>query len=173
LLYSENSVQSGWDVWQLHMTDKEPTPWLKTDFVERAARFSPDGHWVTYVSNQTSNDEVWVRPFPGPGSPVRVSNNGGHDPVWSPDGTELFYDNGPELLSARVLEHQTDFRVDAPEVLFKGGFVQYADNAPGTFDVAPDGRFLMIAPNDAAPASTIVVVANWFEELKARVPLTK
>jgi serine/threonine-protein kinase len=173
LLYSENSPQSRWDVWRLHMTDQKPTPWLKTDFAERAARFSPDGHWVTYVSNQTGDDEVWVRPFPGPGSPVRVSPNGGHDPVWSHDGKELFYDNGPQLLSARVLADQTDFRVEAPRGLFEGGFVQYAENAPSVFDVAPDGRFLMIAPNDATPASAIIVVTNWFEELKARVPVTK
>jgi len=51
--------------------------------------------------------------------------------------------------------------------------VQYSENTPSVFDVAPDGRFLMIAPNDAAPASAIVVVINWFDELNARVPLTK
>jgi hypothetical protein len=72
-----------------------------------------------------------------------------------------------------VVADQTDFRVDAPRVLFEGGFVQSSENMPSVFDVAPDGRFLMIAPNDAAPASAIVVVLNWFEELNARAPLTK
>jgi len=60
-----------------------------------------------------------VRALPGPGAPVRVSSDGGHDPVWSRDGKELFYQNGPKLLSARVVSEAPDFRVDAPSVVFE------------------------------------------------------
>jgi hypothetical protein len=113
-----------------------------------------------------------VRPFPGPGAPVRVSPDGGHDPVWSRDGKELFYHNGPKLLSARVVSQAPDFRVEPPQVLFEGGFV-YDDTDPGLrfFDVAPDGRFLMIEPTDTAKAASIIVVQHWDEELKRLVPI--
>jgi serine/threonine protein kinase/Tol biopolymer transport system component len=151
----------------LHLPDRKTRRWLDTPFTEPGeARFSPDGHWVAYTSDQTGSEEVWVRPFPGPGTPVRVSPDGGRDPVWSHDGTELFYRNGPKILSARAAPGVT-FRVDSPRPLFDWGF----DTSPQrSFDVAPDGRFVMTAgdPNDSTPSTSIVVVLNWFRELQAR-----
>jgi hypothetical protein len=91
-------------------------------------------------------------------SPVRVSSDGGHDPVWSRDGKELFYQNGPRLLSARV-SAAPGFRVEAPRVLFEGGFVHDdTDLMLRYFDAAPDGRFLMIEPTETAKPASIIVV---------------
>jgi serine/threonine-protein kinase len=154
----------------LQLTDGKIRRWLQTPFTERDGRFSPDRNWLAYTSDQSGNADVWVRPFPGPGAPVRVSADGGHDAVWSRDGKEIFYRNGVTILSARVLPGSV-FRVDPPRTLFEGGF--YGNPAmERIYDVAPDGRFVMVEnePNDNATPASIVVVLNWFKELKARVP---
>ena len=124
---------------------------------------------MAYTSDQSGTAEVWVRPFPGPGAPVRVSPDGGRDAVWSRDGKELFYRNGLKILSARVVPDVT-FRVEAPRALFEGGFDPGSERG---YDVAPDGRFVMIEnePNDNTTSASIVVVLNWSEALKQRVPM--
>jgi serine/threonine-protein kinase len=167
VLFSETASRTRSDLWLLQMSDRTTRPWLQTPLDETDGRFSPDGHWVAYVSDQTGRSEVWVRPFPGPGAPVRVSPDGGRDPVWSRDGRELFYENGPKVLSTAVVTQESNLRVGTPRVLFEGGFV------PGSargYDVGPDGRFLMIEANDTATSASIVVVQNWFEELKRLAP---
>jgi hypothetical protein len=115
--------------------------------------------------------EIWVRPFPGPGAPVRISAGGGHEPVWSRDGTELYYDNGPRLMAARVVTNSPAFRAESPRPLFEGGFV-YDETDPNLrlYDVAPDGRFLMIERASASSA-TIVVAQHRDEELKRLLPV--
>ena len=87
--------------------DNTEKPWLATPFDEGEAKFSPDGEWVAYTSDETGAVEVWVRPFSGAGAPVRVSPQGGRQPRWSADGKELFFereDGGPTLLAVPVLE---------------------------------------------------------------------
>ena len=109
-----------------------------------------------------------MRPFPGPGSPTRVSSNGGRDPVWSKDGRELFYQEAAKLMSAEVATRDPlQFRT--PRVLFEGGFIAWEPNAPRTYDVSRDGRFLMI---DQTPtySQRFHVVVNWVQELKRFVP---
>jgi Tol biopolymer transport system component len=152
----------------LHVTDGKTRRWLQTPFSEPDGRFSPDGKWLAYTSDQSGGAEVWVRPFPGPGAPVPVSSGGGHDPVWSRDGNEVFYRNDPKILSARVVPGTT-FRVNVPQVLFENE--PYAGSiAARTYDVAPDGRFVVIEnePNDHATQVSIVVIRNWQETLGAR-----
>jgi eukaryotic-like serine/threonine-protein kinase len=167
ILFSLRGPQTRTDLWLLHVGDRKVRPWLQTPFEESEARFSPDGHWVALVSDQTGRPEVWVRPFPGPGAPVRVSPDGGRNPVWSRDGHELFYEDGLKVLSARVVSQAPDLRFEKPQVLFESRFVQ---GSMRSFDVAPDGRFLMIEAIDTAPSASIVVVQNWFEELKRLAP---
>ena len=150
--------------------DKKSRPWLQTEFDEDEASFSPDGRWVSYVSDQTGRAEVWVRPFPGPGAPVRVSPDGGHEPLWSRNGAELFYQSGRKLMTAELASKEPELRFKMPRVLFEGGFVPYDPNVPRTYDVAPDGRFLMIQEGQRPPSASLVVVQNWLEELKRRVP---
>jgi serine/threonine-protein kinase len=152
----------------LHVTDGKIRPWLQTRFQETDGRFSPDGRWLAYTSNQSGSQEVWVRPFPGLGAPVQVSSGGGHDAVWSRDGKEVFYRNGLKILSARVVPDAI-FRVDPPRVLFEGGFYG-PDTVQRVYDVAPDGRFVMIQnePNDHTTPASIVVIRNWQETLGAR-----
>lgn len=122
------------------------------------------------MSDQTGASEVWVRPFPGPGSPIRVSPAGGHDPVWSRSGTELFYQEVTKLMTAEIAARQPELRFHTPRMLFDGGFVPYELNVPRTYDVAPDGRFLMIEQSAGPATRGFTVVLNWFEELQRRVP---
>jgi serine/threonine-protein kinase len=153
----------------LPVSDGEARRWLQTPFSESDGRFSPDGgKWLAYTSDQSGGEEVWVRPFPGPGKPVQISSGGGHDAVWSRDGKEVFYRNGPKMLSARVVPGPT-FRVDGPQVLFENE--PYTGSmAARSYDVAPDGRFVMIENDltDHTPQASIVVIRNWQETLGTR-----
>jgi serine/threonine-protein kinase len=158
-------------LWTLRLSDRALRPWLQAPFAQISPQLSPNGRWVAYASAQTGNMEIWVRPFPGPGAPVRISAGGGHEPVWSRDGTELYYDNGPRLMAARVVTNSPAFRAESPRPLFEGGFV-YDETDPNLrlYDVAPDGRFLMIERASASSA-TIVVAQHRDEELKRLLPV--
>ena len=146
------------------------TPLLETTFTERNPEISPDGHWLAYASNESESEEIYVRPFPDiDAGRWQVSAGGGTQPLWAPDGQELFYRDGEAVLAVSI---QTDpsFVQGTPEELFEG----QSDLGPGgrTYDVSPDGeRFLMIKPAESASAtSQIIVVQNWFEELKRLAP---
>jgi hypothetical protein len=148
------------------LSDKKTRPWLATPFADWGGRLSSNGRWLAYASDQTGALEVWVRPFPGPGASVRISSNGGRLPMWSRDGKEIFFESGPQLLSARVIAETPEFRAEPPQMVFEGGFVHDDSDAALRFmDVASDGRFLMAEPAQAAQAS-IVVSPHWDQELK-------
>lgn len=170
VLLSKSSGLALTDLLLLQISDRTTRPWLATPFAESEARFSHDGHWVAYTSDQTGRSEVWVRPFPGPGAPVRVSPDGGNNPVWSRDDHELFYRSAAKMLSAPVASTAPDLRVETPRVLFEGGF---ESGSQRFYDVAPDGRFRMIEAPASTPSASVVVVRNWAEALKARVPAAR
>jgi serine/threonine-protein kinase len=160
------------NIWLLPLAgDRKPRPFLQTPFNEAALMFSPDGRWVAYVSDESGRNEVYVLPFPGPGGKWQISVNGGGDPVWARSGRELFYLEGTQMMAVDI-ETQPTFRAGTPRRLFDGGFVTGVGRVP-VYDVAPDGRFLMVqetsGEGEEGPAS-IVVVENWTEELKRLVP---
>ena len=141
------------------------------------AAISPDGNWIAYDSDRTGRSEVYVERFPDPGDRQLVSTNGGQQPLWSPDGRELFY-LGPERLEPdrlMVVPVTTDpgFRAGAAEVVAEAPFVSLFGRQ--TYDVAPDGRLVLIKRGTETSGNDtprqINVVLNWFEELKARVPV--
>ena len=143
---------------------------VASDSSEFDPALSPNGRWLAYVSDRSGQAEIWVQGYPE-GAPVRVSSNGGYEPLWSADGRELFYRQGDAVMAVAV-ETGNEFSFAAPKPLFSGPYVQRPDPVARGYDVARDGRFLMILPGDenraAAPAS-IVVVQNFGEELKQRV----
>jgi len=163
---------NAWDIFILNREEnEEPQPFITTSGHECCARFSPDGQWLAYVSDERGRNQVYIRPYPGPGDKFLVSEEreGGGEPVWSPDGTELFYRSGNQMMVVSI-QTKPSFRAGRPGVLFEGS--HRATNRPLGFqyyDISPDGqRFLMIR-TDEAPAQ-INVVLNWFEELKRLVP---
>jgi len=133
------------------------------------AALSPDGRWLAYVSGVTGSPEIWVRPYPGPGVPIRISPSGGREPVWDPGGQELFYLEGNQMMAVRVAA-EPGFTSQPPQELFEGNYL-HQDNRP-SYDVGVDGRFLMIkaAEQEEGQQDQINVVLNWFEELKRLVP---
>jgi serine/threonine-protein kinase len=171
LAFWEVNAATGWDIWVLRPSDRKVQPFLRTAFNESVPRFSPDGRWLAYISDESGRYEIYVQPYPGPGGKWQISTEGGTEPVWNPNGRELFYRSGDKMMAVDIAT-QPGFSAGKPRVLFEGRY----EPTPATFpnyDVSPDGqRFLMLKPaeaNEAAPTQ-INVVLNWFEELKRRVP---
>ena len=162
------------DIMALSPAGGEVQDLVKTQFVEDSAQISPDGRWLAYRSNRSGRFEVWVQALSG-GAPVRISQSGGRQPVWSRNGRELFYVEATRMMAVSVKSGE-DFSFDAPVALFEWPFVQDFLEFRN-YDVAADGRFLMLAPvrdesTSAASAPTgIWVVQNWVEELKRLVPV--
>jgi serine/threonine-protein kinase len=153
-------------VMPLEGEDRTPRPFAQTAFNERALALSPDGRWLAYVSNESGRDEVYVRAFPEPAGQEQVSVNGGVAPRWAPGGDELFYRTASGLMAATV-GTKTAFRVTGRTVLFEDDY-QTINLVYAHYDVDPrSGRFLMLKGGDAS--GEIVVVANWFEELRRRM----
>jgi serine/threonine-protein kinase len=157
------------DIWIVPGSGKRRA-FLATPFQERAPRFSPDGRWIVYVSNDSGRDEVYVRAASGEGRRITVSTDGGSEPVWTSGGREIMYRTAGHVMSAAVTMSTPELTVDRPQVLFATTFE--SDRGSGAanpnYDVTADGqRFVMIqAP--VAPTSLIVIV-NWFEQLRSRV----
>ena len=144
--------------------DRNPTPFLGTEFVETQARFSPDGRWVSYAANDSGRLEVYVRPFPGPGPPTRVSDNGGRWPRWRRDGSELFYLTGDGTLIAVAVDgKRPQFQVGNARPLFKTHFRPMERLDAYDYDVSPDGqRFLVNAfIENITVAAPITLLTNW------------
>ncbi|MFO0229820.1 hypothetical protein, partial [Gemmatimonas sp.] len=141
-----------------------PTP-LVTTAVNWAPRFSPNGQWIAYSSDESGTAEIYVRPFPGAGGRIQVSNGGGSEPVWSRDGRTLYYRQGDALMAAAVSVTPT-FAVQSRRQLFAGAYEASGPHA--NYDAAPDGRHLLMlkAKDDRAP---VVMVINWAAEVRDRL----
>jgi serine/threonine-protein kinase len=172
LAFVENYPNNRFEIWVLRMADRKSQPFVQTHFNDAAPRFSPDGHWLAYDSDESGMYEVYVQPYPGPGGKWQISTEGGTEPVWNPNGRELFYRSGDKMMAVDIAT-QPGFAAGKPRMLFEG---QYEGAGPvANYDISPDGqRFLMIKTNEQESAPTQINVAlNWFEELKKKVPTGK
>jgi serine/threonine-protein kinase len=169
LAYTEEDPKTGFDLWVLAL-DGRRTAFLRTPFDERGATFSRDGRWLAYTSNESGRDEIYVRPFPGPGPKWQISTGGGSEPVWARSGGELFYRSVDKMMAVAISTTPT-FQPEKPMVLFEGEYER--PDALTSYDVAPDGRFAMVRGETQSALSPLHVVLNWFEELKRRVPADK
>jgi serine/threonine-protein kinase len=158
---------------------REVEPLVNSPGAQTDGMISPDGRWLAYQSNESGSFDIYVRPFSPVNSGVRhtVSTNGGTQPRWSPNGRELFYLDSRTnvMMSVRVAPGDT-WSAGTPEKLFDATQYSVGPNFPYyNYDIAKDGRFLMIkspgssSPDDQ-PTASLVVVQNWFEELKRLVP---
>jgi Tol biopolymer transport system component len=168
LAFHELRAETGADVFLLSSSD-DPEPFLTGRADERFAAFSPNGRWIAYQSDETGRHEIYVRRYPGGGSLRQVSTDGGAYPVWNPNGKELFYRSGDRMMAV-VVETGGELVLGRPIVLFQR---RYARSAFSTFAVTPDGqRFIDLDDSVAEPAPThLVLVQNFFEELKRLVPV--
>ena len=153
--------------------ESSAVPLLASEFGERNGEVSPNGRWLAYRSNESGTGEIYVRPFPNVDEGRwQISTDGGNQPLWSRDGRELFYRRGSELWTVPV-ETKEDFSQGSSELLFQGAGLFFR-SSERTYDVSPNGeRFLMIKESATMEESSqpdVVMVENWFEELKRLVP---
>jgi serine/threonine protein kinase len=164
------------DIWVMSL-EGEWKQFIATQSREEFPVFSPDGRWLAYAAIESERYQVYVRPFPGPGTATQISTDAGWAPVWGPGMREIFYRSGGQVLSARIRIDGTQVMAEQPVVLFEGDYVtSYPTRA---YDVAPDGRFLMIKSMDSAGwkelfeetyPDHIRIRQDWLEELRRIVP---
>jgi serine/threonine protein kinase len=160
ILFSSQSPTTARDVWALAVdvtavgADRKPFPVAQTAAEETNGRFSPDGKWVAYESDETGHVEVFVRPFPGPGPAQRVSTGGGKTPFWRHDGKELYYSSDDDLMAVSVgASAKGALEFGLPKSLFK---------VKGVVVPETDGqRFLYLAPIGDITRPPITVIVNW------------
>lgn len=139
--------------------DRKPFAFLETPADERGARFSPDGRWIAYTSDESGRDEVYVVPFAKSGGKWQISTGGGSDPVWRRDGKELFYlAEDKTVMSASLQVTGSSLDISGVHSLFSPGPTSH----PGlVYDVSADGqRFIVDLLKDQEP-SPFTVVVNW------------
>ena len=162
------------DIAVLDVPSGRVTPFLNSQFNEAYPEFSPDGRWIAYSSDESGRSEVYVRPFPGPGAKLQVSNEGGNSPLWARDGKQLFYRWQNQVW---VVDVQTmgGFATSKPRLLFDKAGYSTASPIRG-YDLSLDSqRFLMVKLEDRkpSPVTEMILVQNWFEELKRLIPTGK
>ncbi len=183
LAYQELDPDSGYDLWTLaldgtdpdHPKPGKPELFRRTPSNEGQPAVSPDGHWIAYESNDSGRQEVSVRPFPGPGGRVQISDEGGQLPIWSRNFRELFFQN----LDNRIMV--TDYTATADSFMpgkprLWSDYQLHAVSGALNYDLAPDGKRFAIFPELKAPAEEkgnvhVTFLLNFFDELRRRVPV--
>ena len=150
------------DIWIMPMTgERKPFPFLQTEFAQGSPLFSPDGRWLAYLSNESGRNELYVRPFPGPGGKWQISTGGAASFAWQGDGGALIYIT-PDKKAMRVAVEKGDsFNTGAPQRLFD------LPDGVDSSDIAPDGqRFLFALRTSRAESQPLTLVQHWDAELK-------
>jgi Tol biopolymer transport system component len=146
-----------------------------------AVHISPSGEWIAYHTDDTGQYGVYIERFPKLGERHLISDQrGGWGAIWSKAGDEVFYRRlGDGAMMSVPVKTSPTLSIGAPHVLFENrGFAPVTTplrggGSPRTWDLAPDGRFLMIKLPSVENSSDIVVVENWFEELRRLAPPRK
>jgi serine/threonine protein kinase len=165
---------AGQDIAMLDVGSGRVTPFLNSPFVEIFPEISPDGRWIAYTSNESKRNEVYVQPFPGPGTKVPVSAEGGEQPLWARNGKQLFFRWEDQVWVVDVRTNGA-FTASKPRLLLKHpGY--YISHPIRSYDLSLDSqRFLMmkLEQRTPTPVTEMILVQNWFEELKRLLPSGK
>jgi Tol biopolymer transport system component len=184
LAYSELNPQTGADLWTIpldvsdpdHPKPGKPEPFLQTPLGEFMAKFSPDGHWIAYYSDESGRNEVYVRPFPGPGGKWQISSGGGNLPVWSLAARQLFYQTlDAHIMVADYTATDDSFIAEKPR-LWTDQPIRNLGIING--DLAPDGKRFAVFPLPYATEEDkgtvhVTFLLNFFDELRRRAPADK
>ena len=170
LRWSGEANSGGRELWYLRRKEDgsgyEEVPFLQTPFKVQDAQFSPDGGFVAYLSDESGTKELYVTPFPSGDVKWSISTNGARQPLWNPDGKELFYVEGRTLVAVAV-KTRPNFSVGLATRLFQSDYFRPSDSH--TYDVSADGqRFVIPDSVEGAEPPTIRVVQNWYEEFRDR-----
>jgi Tol biopolymer transport system component len=161
LAYTSTSQWPDWDIWLLPLKGNgRPIPWLRTRSSESSPRFSPDGEWIAYESDESGTSEIYVARTDAAGDKRRLSPAGGQKPRWRADGRELYYIGPGGLVMAVPVAPGAQFAAGDPSPLFPVEGIE-------DFDVMADGsRFLVSTPAEKTQESRIRVIVNWTSLLK-------
>ena len=176
LIFSDESPETGIDVMAMELDgSRRVTTLVRSQFIERNATISPDGHWLAYEANDSGRFEIYVRPYPDVNSGrAVVSTTGGTKPIWARSGQELIYVSPAGALMRVGVTRGPSWSATTPSMVVKEGYFTNPVWWGRSYDMSPDGQqFLMIkegGPNGTAPPTSLVVVQHWFEELKRLVP---
>jgi Tol biopolymer transport system component len=165
LLYQRRTAETGFDLWALPIGGAATSfPVLQTPFDEKDGQFSPDGTQIAFHSNRSGRFEIYVQPFPGPGTPLRVSTKGGAQVRWRPDGRELFYVALDGRLMAASIQMQANGQsvVGIPVPLFGTRIGRVITPVGTQYVVSPEGqRFIMNTVVGHISPTPIRVIVNW------------
>jgi eukaryotic-like serine/threonine-protein kinase len=158
-------ARAGWDLWLITMPEKKAELFLQTPFQETQAKISPDSRWLSYSSNESGRNEVYVQALSGGGGKWQISTEGGERGRWSRDGQQLFYEAGDRLMAVDVSTAGGRFQASVPRELFSSKSFR---KLPGwQFDVTGDGkRFLANVLTEEARVEPLTLVQNWPQRLK-------
>lgn len=171
LMYSSISQKTKSDLWILPLTGTageggRPKPYLRTEHNETDGRFSPDGRWIAYTSDESGRPEVYVQSFPSNSTSAgkwMISRNGGLQPRWRHDGKELFYLAQDDSVMAAQINTDPYFRANEPKPLFHAPHLVSFDGP--SYEVSRDGqRFLVNTDPAAITSAPIIVTVNWNEQ---------
>jgi len=178
LAYTEQRAGTAADVMILPLQGDEATGWkpgtptafLSAPYLEGSPQFSPDGRWIAYISNESGRNEIYVRPFPGPGGKWQISNGSADDPTWSPTKKELIFASGDDyrIMKASYSADGDSFRADKPEPWSAATFAARPRPPSRDLDLHPDGQRLALAPGQTsvnAKVDKVVLIFNFFDEL--------
>jgi serine/threonine-protein kinase len=160
-----STQDTSFDVMTLPLRDpSRVAPLIHTPAYDSGARLSPDGRWLVYVSNESGQYEVYLRPFAGPDRRWQVSTQGGTQAVWNRNGREIFYRSGNRMMAVDV-STGPDVVLSKPRLLFEERYAYGAGITIPNYDISPDGRrFVMV--KDEPSAGRLNVVLNWFADLE-------
>jgi serine/threonine-protein kinase len=181
LAFMDVRPETGWDIQILPLEGDErsgwrpgqPTAFLVSPFSEVEPVFSPDGRWIAYMSNETGEFQIYVRPFPGPGGKWQVSTGRGTFPTWSAGGRELYYRiSGDQVMAVPYTAEGDSFRAGTPRLWSQARFASLGPTR--SFTPHPDGRRMAVLrstqTDNEEPPDTLVLVLNFFGELGRVVP---
>jgi len=173
ILYAQTNAPTNVDLLLLPLSgERKPQPFLQTSFIEAQGRFSPDGRWLAYISNETGQFEVYVQSFPATSGKVPISTGGGSQPQWRGDGRELYYYTPDrKLMAVEVNGEGSTFKVGVPRPLFNirvvGAGIDQGFPGNGYYAPARDGkRFLVTTSPESPERQQINVILNWTADLK-------
>jgi len=174
LAFTESHPESNNDILLLDVKSRRVTSFLNSRADEGWPDISPDGRWLAYVSDESGSREVWVRPLSGQGGRWQISSEGGSEPIWSKDGTQLFYRQAGQVWVAEIRK-AGGFDAGRARLLFEQRAFAGGNPIRG-WDTWPEGqRFLMVKLDQRkpTPVTEMVLIQNWLEELKRLCPTGK
>lgn len=162
ILYVVRDVNTGFDVWTFDLTTQSSRPVLNSPAQEFSARFSPDGRWLVYQSDESGRTEVYLQRYPVTGAKIPISTDGGESPRWGRGGTEVYWVAPDGTLMATAVRLADNPVVSAPIRLFQTRMLRAGD---GPIDASDDGEHFFIQRQIASPVDRLNVVEGWTEAL--------